>query len=142
MPREQEMGEPIRQLQYRFETRRPGRSRKVVTGHGTTLQTALPRITRLMALAIKLEGLLGECRDLHTGELARLGCVSRTRLTQILNLLHLAPDIQERLLWLPALAQGREVISEKSLRRLAGEYDWKRQREYFDTLLSRRTATS
>ena len=49
--------------------------------------------------------------------------------------LHLAPDIQERLLWLPALAQGREVISEKSLRRLVGECDWKRQREYFHKLL-------
>jgi hypothetical protein len=36
-------------------------------------------------------------------ELARLGHVSRTRVTQILNLLHLAPDIQERLLFLPAV---------------------------------------
>ena len=74
-------------------------------------------------------------------ELARRGSISRTRLTQILNLLHLAPDIQERLLWLPPVAKGREVISEKTLRRLDGEYRWERQRERFEQLLSRRSAT-
>jgi hypothetical protein len=67
---------------------------------------------------------------------ARLGHVSRTRVTQILNLLHLAPDIQERLLWLPAVEKGRDPISEKQLRRLASEYDWDRQRQAFELLLA------
>jgi hypothetical protein len=61
-----------------------------------------------------------------------------TWVTQIFNLRNLAPDIQERLLWLPPQAPGREVVSEKSLRRLAGECDWERQRERFEQLLSRR----
>ena len=135
------MAEPIRELRYRFETPRRGQSRKS-QALTRKLDTALPRITRLMALAIKLEALFGECRNVSVRELACVGCVSRTRMTQILNLLHLAPDIQERLLWLPRLAHGREVISEKTLRRLTGEYYWERQREQFKRLLSRRAGNS
>src|SRR5260370_41725291 len=65
---------------------------------GKPLSGHLPRITRLMALAIKLEGLLGEVEGLSYADLARLGGGSRSRLTPILNLLHLAPGLQERLL--------------------------------------------
>jgi hypothetical protein len=54
----------------------------------------VPRITRLMALAIKFHDMIerGEVRD-YT-DLARLGYVTRARLTQIMNLLLLAPRIQ------------------------------------------------
>ncbi len=56
----------------------------------------MPRISRLTALAIRFEGLVrrGDLRDY--ADLARLGCVTRARITQIMNLLHLAPDIQVR----------------------------------------------
>jgi len=52
-----------------------------------------------MALAIRFDDLIrrGEVRDY--ADLARLGHVSRARITQIMNLLNLAPDIQERLLF-------------------------------------------
>ena len=55
-----------------------------------------------MALAIKLQNMVdcGEVRDY--ADLARLGYVTRARLTQIMNLLLLAPDIQEHLLSLPS----------------------------------------
>jgi hypothetical protein len=56
-------------------------------------------------------------------------------LTQILNLLTLAPDIQERLLFLSAAEKGRDAISEKQIRGLAAEYDWERQRCAFERLL-------
>ena len=58
----------------------------------------IPRITRLMALAIKFQGMVdqGEVRDY--ADLARLGYVTRARLTQIMNLLNLAPDLQEQTL--------------------------------------------
>ena len=39
-------------------------------------------------------------------ELARVGRVTRGRMTQILRLLHLAPDIQERLLFSPSATGG------------------------------------
>jgi hypothetical protein len=59
----------------------------------------IPRVTRLMALAIKFQDMVdrGEVRDY--ADLARLGYVTRARLTQIMNLLLLAPDIQERVLF-------------------------------------------
>jgi hypothetical protein len=52
-----------------------------------------PRISRLMALAIHFQEMLhaGHVNDLVT--LARYGQVTRARMTQIMNLLCLAPDI-------------------------------------------------
>ena len=51
-----------------------------------------------MALAIKFQDMVdrGEVRDY--ADLARLGYVTRARVTQIMNLLNLAPDIQQSLL--------------------------------------------
>ena len=39
--------------------------------------------------------------------------------------------VEASVLFLPPLAQGREIVSEKSLRRIVGECHWKRQRERF-----------
>ena len=50
-------------------------------------------------------------------------------MTQILNLLHLAPDIQEEILFLPRVTEGKDPIHEKMLRPIAAEVDWARQRE-------------
>lgn len=88
----------------------------------------VPRISRLMALAIRFEGLLadGELRDY--ADLARLGHVTRARVTQIMNLLNLAPDIQEELLFLPPIEAGRDTIREWQMRPIAAEPDWQRQR--------------
>jgi hypothetical protein len=90
---------------------------------------SIPRISRLMALAIRLEGLLlsGEVCDVT--ELARLGHVSQPRMSQILNLTMLAPDIQEELLFLPRVNAGKPTIHEKTLRPISAEVDWTRQRE-------------
>jgi len=71
----------------------------------------VPRVARLMALAIKLEALVrtGVVRDY--AELARLGRVTRARVTQVMNLTLLAPDIQEALLFLPPVTAGREPLT-------------------------------
>ncbi len=58
----------------------------------------VPRVSRLVALAIKFDGLLGSGAVRDQAELAELGHVTRARVTQIMNLLHLAPDIQDELL--------------------------------------------
>jgi hypothetical protein len=89
----------------------------------------LPRVTRLMALAIKFDGLLreGEVRDY--ADLARLGFVTRARMTQIMNLLNLAPDIQEEILLLPKTMAGRDPVSERRLRRVTAMVRWDRQRK-------------
>lgn len=51
-----------------------------------------PRVSRLMALAIRLDGLNRDGVVSDQAELARLDQVSRARLTQVMNLLYLAPD--------------------------------------------------
>jgi hypothetical protein len=84
-----------------------------------------------MALAIRFDGLLREGRVSDQSELARLAKVTQPRMTQILNLIHLAPDIQEELLQLPRVVEGRDPIHEKMLRPIAADVDWKKQREMF-----------
>src|SRR5690349_9864793 len=61
----------------------------------------IPRISRLMALAIKFDQMIRDGVVADYAELARLGHVTRARMTQIMNLLNLAPDIQVALLFLP-----------------------------------------
>ena len=88
----------------------------------------VPRVSRLIALAIRLERLLAEGVARDYADLARLGGVTRARLTQIMNLTLLAPDIQETLLFLPRTVRGRDPIAEPELRAIAAIPDWRKQR--------------
>ena len=88
----------------------------------------VPRVAKLMALAIKFEQMVRDCDVTDYAELARLGHVTRARMTQIMNLLHLAPDIQEALLFLPAVEKGRDPITERELRAVVAEANWTKQR--------------
>lgn len=88
----------------------------------------VPRVARLMALAIKMDRLLAEGAVGTQSELAELGHVTRARVTQIFNLLHLAPDLQEAVLFLPPVIEGRDPVTERDLRPIAAEVDWGRQR--------------
>ncbi len=94
----------------------------------------VPRIARLMALAIRCDDLLrrGEVKDL--AELARVGHVTRARMTQIMNLLMLAPDIQEQILFLPLITAGREPLKEWQIRPVAAQIAWAKQRRMWKTL--------
>jgi hypothetical protein len=60
----------------------------------------VPRVARWMALALRFERLLREGHVGSYAELARLGHVTHARVSQIMNLLYLAPDIQEAILFL------------------------------------------
>ena len=73
------------------------------------------------------DGLLRDGVVKDYAELARLGQVSRARLTQIMSLLNLAPDIQEEILFLPPVPGEREAISERQVRRVAAIPDWREQ---------------
>ncbi len=97
----------------------------------------VPRIARLMALALRFERLIdvGEVRDY--AELARLGHVTRARMTQVMNLLNLAPDIQEEVLFLPLVESGRDPIRELHLRPIAAIPDWRKQRAMWRELRCR-----
>lgn len=88
----------------------------------------IPRISRLMALAIRFEKLLRDGVVADQAELAQLGHVTRARVTQIMNLLCLAPDIQEELLFLPLVQEGRGAPWERCLRAITRHSDWREQR--------------
>jgi hypothetical protein len=84
----------------------------------------IPRVTRLMALAIKFQDMVdrGEVRDY--ANIARLGYVTRARVTQIMNLLLLSPDIQEMLIF-PVCEQK---LSERQIRTAIRQILWASQR--------------
>lgn len=92
------------------------------------LKGRVPRIARLMALAIHIEQLIREGHIKDYAQAAELGHVSRARMSQIMNLLQLAPDIQEAILHLPLVERGRDPIDEHDVRPIAAEADWGRQR--------------
>lgn len=81
-----------------------------------------------MAFATRFERLIAERIVGDQSELVQLARVTQPRMTQILNLLHLAPDIQEALLFLPRVTEGRDPITERDLRPLVAETHWGRQR--------------
>lgn len=93
----------------------------------------IPRVSRLMALAIRFDQLIRDGVVADQAELARLGHVTRARLTQIMNLMNLAPDIQEAILFLPATERGRESITERDLRPISALADWRMQRRMWRT---------
>jgi hypothetical protein len=88
----------------------------------------------MLALAHRFDRLLQDGVVTDQADLARLGHVSRARVTQILNLLQLAPDIQESILFLPHLQRGRELIQEHQIRPIAANPDWAAQRRLWAQL--------
>ena len=88
----------------------------------------IPRITKLVALASRMQSMIDSGEVESFQQLAELGRISQPRMTQIMSLLNLAPDIQEELLYLPEVMQGKAAIHEKLLRPLTTEMDWRVQR--------------
>jgi hypothetical protein len=85
-------------------------------------------VARLLALAHRFEGLLRQGVIDDQADLARLGQVSRARVSQIMTLLHLAPDIQEEILFLRPTTRGRDPIRLRHLLPVAQVLDWRQQR--------------
>ena len=118
-------------IEGELDISRIGRRRlcTVRAGEGT-----VPRVARLMALALRFENLIREGRVADYSDLARLGHVSRARLTQIMNLLLLAPDLQEEVLFLPPRRRGRDPIRLARLQRIALTWNWTKQRRLWKAL--------
>lgn len=100
----------------------------------TLPEGSIPRIARLMALAIRCEELVRRGDVTDYADLARLGHVTRARMTQIMNLLNLAPDIQEQILFLPQTVRGCDAIGERHLRSICIVADWNKQRQLWQQL--------
>src|SRR5713226_6251346 len=88
----------------------------------------IPRVTRLLALAHRVDGMIrsGEIRD--WAEAARLAGVTRARMAQIAKLLLLAPKFQEGLLNLSNVTRGPDPVTERALRAAAAQVDWRSQK--------------
>lgn len=119
-----------------LERRRKGRQAlSSVVVSGPELEAGrVPRVARLLALAIRFEELVRTGRVAGYGELARLGRVTPARISQIMSLLLLAPDLQEQLLFLPRTYGGRDPIQMQHLLPLAREWDWGKQRRLWARL--------
>jgi len=120
------------QVTYALDLGTGGKRGRKGTAHPTLPDAgaacpAIPRIARLMALAIRFDGMLRDETIQDYAELARLGRVTRARITQIMKLRHLAPDIQEQILFLP-LIKG---LNERNLRPIVSRIDWREQRLMF-----------
>lgn len=130
-------------IEYSFKVQRLQRGRKslvATTGDEPRIKVEggnVPRVARLMALAIHFEEILhdGLIRDM--ADLARLGHVTRARVTQIMNLRLLAPDIQEAILFLSKTQKGRDRIQYRHLAPLTLEPEWNRQRRMWKEVLDR-----
>ena len=95
----------------------------------------VPRVSRLMALALRLDELVRTGQVASYTELATVGHVTRARVSQLASLLHLAPDLQEALLFLPPTVRGRDPIILADLMPIAATLDWRKQRRLWKQLL-------
>jgi hypothetical protein len=121
------------EIQFRLHlTGRPTRQKAASDGPHSG-NGRLPRVAQVMALAVYFQDMIlrGEARDY--ADLARLGCLSRERMSQVMELVWLAPDIQEEILYLPPTV-GRYPISETAVRRIADHLSWPDQRREWTTL--------
>jgi hypothetical protein len=102
--------------QKRFTARLP---------EGPTRSPARVAATLALAHKIRLGILAGEIRD--QAEAARRLGLTRARLSQILDLTNLAPDLQEEILFIEVI-DGRETLRERALRGVLRFTSWDEQR--------------
>ncbi len=125
-------------LEVRFQLRqKPRPAAEALEGAVRTSAGRFPRITQVLALAVHLEDMIrrGEAKDY--ADLARLSCLCRERVSQIVRLNYLAPDIQIELLYLPPTPSGRYPVSETAVRKIANLLSWADQRREWAALKQR-----
>jgi hypothetical protein len=125
-------------IQCRFHVDTRSRSRKQLqAGEPSPLACEpgrVPRVAKLLALAHRFEALLQRGEVASYADLARLGQVTPARISQVMALLGLAPDLQEAILFLPRTARGRDPIQMYDLLPLTTMLDWKIQRRLWEQL--------
>jgi hypothetical protein len=97
----------------------------------------IARLSRILALAHHFQNLLDTGVVRTQMELAELTKLTTARITQIMNLLVLAPDIQEELLFMPPMTKGPALVTERDLRPLLKTLVWSEQRVQWATIHDR-----
>ena len=102
------------------------RDNEVPPEQSTAVPASVSRVTQVLALAIYFGDILDRAEVKDYAELARLACVSRERISQIMKLRWLAPDIQCEILQFSA---DCFPLCEAKLRLIAEEMCWSEQRK-------------
>jgi hypothetical protein len=128
-------------FQFSIKQRGRGAKKRIIEGAAPSDESKpalerIPRISRYMALAIHFEELIRQGVVTDYADLARLGHVTRARVTQIMNLRLLAPDIQEELLALPTVQSGRARIHLRQLQAIVVTTDWRAQRKLWKSMVT------
>lgn len=137
------MSKPVSvDFQFSIKQRGRGAKKRIVEGAAQSDESKpalerIPRISRYMALAIHFEDLIRHGVVTDYADLARLGHVTRARMTQVMNLRLLASEIQEKLLFLPSLGSGGEEVNLRDLQSIAAEIDWRKQLVDFSAVVGR-----
>ncbi len=132
------MSKPVSvDFQFSIKKRGRGAKKRIVEGAAQSDESKpalerIPRIARYMALAIHFEDLIRQGVVTDYADLARLGHVTRARVTQIMNLRLLAPEIQEELLLGEKNCDDRTPIQLKSLQFIATVFSWRTQRKLWE----------
>ena len=103
-----------------FAPERPQRRDVAPTGR-------VPRVVRLLALAHEIDSMIRNSELDDLADTARRLNLTRARVTQVMNLLLLAPEIQEAVLDMPLVTNGHDTITERQLRPIVAEPDWNKQ---------------
>lgn len=121
-------------VEIQFRLHATGRSPAGTSGAPASGTGRLPRVTQVMALAVQFQDMIerGEARDY--ADLARLGCLTRERMSQIMELVWLAPAIQQEILEFRPTEVARFPITEVAVRRIAGLLSWDQQRTSWQQL--------
>jgi hypothetical protein len=129
------MSKPVSvDFQFSIKQRGRGAKKRIVEGafqsdESKPVLERIPRISRYMAIAIHFEDLIRQGVVADYADLARLGHVTRARVTQIMNLRLLAPEIQEELLQRSMDTYEGNSVSLKELQELSMESSWAIQRK-------------
>jgi|HubBroStandDraft_4_1064222.scaffolds.fasta_scaffold130950_2 hypothetical protein len=102
-----------------------------------TLTGRVPRIAKLLALAIKLDRLVRDGVVEDFADLARLAHVTRARMSQVMCLVHLAPDIQGEILFWPRVQRGKDPVVLRDLLPITRQFEWSRQRRLWNAVVER-----
>ena len=106
----------------RVDLRRTAPRRATVAPQGR-----VPRVTRLLALAHRIDRMIAAGEIADWAEAARRCGLTRARMTQVANLLLLAPSIQEEILAFEPVTIGRDPVTERQLRPIVAAPDWNKQ---------------
>jgi hypothetical protein len=88
----------------------------------------------VLALAIHFQDMIQRGEARNYADLARLGCITRERISQVMELIWMAPAIQQEILEFPPNKTGRFPVSEVAARRIAVHLDWVEQRDLWRKL--------